>query len=93
MLQALFTGLIGTYNPSRSVPKLPRPTGKEMLRFLEERGFTVVRIRGSHHILVQGNLRTSIPIHGNQVLKIGTLRGILRDIEMNPADFERLWPR
>ena len=62
-----------------------------MLRFLEEQGFTVVRIRGSHHILASGNLRTSVPVHGNQVLKIGTLRGILRDIELSPTDFERLW--
>ena len=91
MLRALFATLIGISNPWPPVPKLPRPTGKEMLRFLEERGFTLVRIRGSHHVLAQGNLRTSIPIHGNRVLKIGTLRGILRDIEMSPADFERLW--
>jgi predicted RNA binding protein YcfA (HicA-like mRNA interferase family) len=33
------------------VGKLPRPTGKEMVRFLESQGFTVVRIRGSHHFL------------------------------------------
>lgn len=62
-----------------------------MLRFLEEQGFVVVRIRGSHHVLASGNLRTSVPVHGNQVLKIGTLRGILRDIELSPTDFERLW--
>ena len=62
-----------------------------MLRFLERQGFGVLRIRGSHHFLERGDHRTSVPLHGNTPLKIGTLRGILRDIEMSPADFERLW--
>ena len=62
-----------------------------MLRFLEQQGFSILRIRGSHHILVRGNLRTNVPVHGNRLLKIGTLHGILRDIEMSPAEFERLW--
>lgn len=62
-----------------------------MLRFLENRGFVVVRVRGSHHVVQRADLRTVIPIHGNQNLRIGTLRGILRDIEMSPAEFEKLW--
>lgn len=71
--------------------KLPRPSGKEMLRFLEQREFTLVRIRGSHHFLEGHGHRTSVPVHGNRPLKIGTLRSILRDIEMSPAEFERAW--
>ncbi|MBI3247525.1 MAG: type II toxin-antitoxin system HicA family toxin [Deltaproteobacteria bacterium] len=73
------------------MPKLPRPSGTEMLRFLEKQGFQIVRIRGSHHILVRGDLRTNVPLHGNRPLKIGTLRGILRDIDLTPSEFERLW--
>jgi predicted RNase H-like HicB family nuclease len=34
---------------SQSVPKLPRPTGPEMIKFLAKQGFEVVRVRGSHH--------------------------------------------
>ena len=30
---------------------LPRPSGKEMVQFLERQGFVLVRIRGSHHFL------------------------------------------
>jgi predicted RNA binding protein YcfA (HicA-like mRNA interferase family) len=71
--------------------KLPRPPGKEMVRFLRGQGFTVVRVRGSHHFLERGEQHTSIPVHGNVVLKIGTLRAILRDIDMGPEEFERLW--
>ena len=71
--------------------RLPRPSGQQMVRFLESQGFTVVRVRGSHHVMVRDTKRTSIPVHGNSALKIGTLRGILRDIEMSPDEFERLW--
>jgi len=36
-------------------------------------------------------MQTVVPVHGNQELAIGTLRGILHDIEMMPEEFERLW--
>ena len=67
--------------------KLPRPSGKEMVAFLARYGFTVIRIRGSHHFLESGTHRTCVPVHANRPLKIGTLRSILRDIDMSPADF------
>ena len=73
--------------------KLPRPAGAEMVRFLESQGFEVVRIRGSHHILVKDALRTTVPVHGNQTLRVGTLRGILRDVDMSPADFAERWSK
>jgi len=62
-----------------------------MARFLESEGFAVVRVRGSHHVLARGSARTTVPVHGSQTLRIGTLRGILRDIEMSPARFTELW--
>jgi predicted RNA binding protein YcfA (HicA-like mRNA interferase family) len=69
------------------VAKLPRITGREMVRFLERDGFQLLRVRGSHHFLQRGDLRTSVPVHGNHPLKIGTLRSILRDINLSPTDF------
>lgn len=71
--------------------KIPWPSGKEIVRFLEKQGFSIVRIRGSHHVMENNGLKTTVPVHGNQTLKIGTLRGILRDIEMGTDDFEDLW--
>ncbi len=71
--------------------KLPRVSGKDMARFLEQQGFTLIRIRGSHHYFSRGDQRTSVPVHGNRSLKVGTLRSILRDINMAPAEFEELW--
>ena len=67
--------------------KLPRVTGQEMVQFLQREGFQLLRVRGSHHFLSRGDLRTSVPVHGNRPLKIGTLRGILRDIRMSATEF------
>ncbi|MBL9082566.1 MAG: type II toxin-antitoxin system HicA family toxin [Planctomycetales bacterium] len=69
--------------------RLPRITGSEMVRFLQRSGFQLLRVRGSHHFLERHDLRTTVPVHGSQVLKIGTLRSILRDIQLSPEDFER----
>lgn len=67
--------------------KLPRVSGKDMLRFLGREGFILVRVRGSHHVLTHGDVDTVVPVHGNRTLAVGTLRKILRDIEMTPDDF------
>lgn len=71
--------------------RLPRPTGTEMVKFLEREGFVLLRVRGSHHFLERGEQRTSVPVHGNQTLKIGTLRSILRDIGMSTGEFTSRW--
>ena len=70
--------------------KLPRISGKEMIKRLEGLGFRVVRVRGSHHFMDRGDLRTSVPVHAGDDLKIGTVRKILRDVGMTPTEFEDL---
>lgn len=62
-----------------------------MVRFLTDRGFELVRVRGSHHFLRRGDERTTVPVHAGRALKVGTLRSILRDVKLSPAEFERLW--
>ncbi len=64
-------------------------TGIQMVKFLQRRGFFVVRIRGSHHIMERVDLRTSVPVH-NRPLKIGTLMSILRDVNMKGKDLRGL---
>ncbi|HEX5736167.1 MAG TPA: type II toxin-antitoxin system HicA family toxin [Blastocatellia bacterium] len=51
-------------------------SGKEFAKILERHGWILLRVQSSHHIYgKQGsNVRLSIPIHGNQVLKTGLLR-------------------
>ena len=67
--------------------KLPRVTGREIVEFLKREGFQQLRVRGSHHFLARGDVRTSVPVHGDRPLKIGTLRSILRDVQMSPSEF------
>jgi predicted RNA binding protein YcfA (HicA-like mRNA interferase family) len=62
-----------------------------MVRFLERQGFNLIRVRGSHHFMERGGARTTVPVHGSETLKIGTLRGILRDVGMSPTKFEEDW--
>jgi predicted RNA binding protein YcfA (HicA-like mRNA interferase family) len=73
------------------VGKLRRPSGKQMVEFLQRQGFVLVRTRGSHQVLRRGDQWTTVPVHGNRNLKIGTLRKILRDVELSPTDFSELW--
>lgn len=56
-------------------------TGPEMCRALERQGWTLARIRGSHHIYSRPGARRpiSVPIHGNRPLKTGTQRSIMRE--------------
>jgi predicted RNA binding protein YcfA (HicA-like mRNA interferase family) len=50
--------------------------GKRVIKILETQGFRVIRVSGSHHILTDGNRRVTVPVHGAQDLKPGTLKSI-----------------
>jgi predicted RNA binding protein YcfA (HicA-like mRNA interferase family) len=55
-------------------------SGKQMCKILGAKGWTPARVTGSHHIFVTSgqNVRISVPVHGNQDLKIGLQRAILK---------------
>jgi predicted RNA binding protein YcfA (HicA-like mRNA interferase family) len=55
-------------------------TGKQFAKLLEQDGWRLLRVNGSHHIYGKaGNeARLSIPIHGNQSLKIGLARHLAK---------------
>lgn len=67
--------------------KLPRVSGKEMLRFLERKGFSVLCNRGSHQFLDRGDTDDVVPVHVDCPPAAGTLRKILRGIDITPAEF------
>jgi len=55
--------------------------GKVLARVLEQHGWSLLRINGRHHIYGKpGNnvVQLSVPIHGNQPLKTGLLRHLLK---------------
>jgi len=55
-------------------------SGKQMCKILEAKGWQLARVTGSHHIFVISgqNIRISVPVHGNQDLKMGLQRAIMR---------------
>ena len=53
-------------------------TGKELIRLLQQQGWMLDRIQGSHHILVREDKTLSVPVHGNSDLKKGTLNAIMK---------------
>jgi predicted RNA binding protein YcfA (HicA-like mRNA interferase family) len=67
------------------MPSLPVVSGAEAISALERLGFTVVRQRGSHIILRKGSYGCVIPNH--RELKVGTLRGILKQAGVSPDEF------
>lgn len=67
------------------MPKLRRLSGKDIVKILEGLGFSVIRIRGSHHIMrrVVGEQTqmVNIPVHGNKDLTTGMLKRLHRDLQ------------
>lgn len=65
-------------------------SGKELIRTLEQHDWRLLRINGSHHIYGKPGsiVRLSVPVHGNQPLKIGLLRHLLKMAELTENDLE-----
>ncbi|HVZ53219.1 MAG TPA: type II toxin-antitoxin system HicA family toxin [Pseudolabrys sp.] len=63
-------------------------SGRELARLVERRGWTLLRVNGSHHIFGKTGsvVRLSIPIHGNKPLKVGLLRHLLKLAEIAEGD-------
>jgi predicted RNA binding protein YcfA (HicA-like mRNA interferase family) len=74
------------------VPKLPRLSGREVVKRLERLGFAQVRQRGSHVVLrkdsAEGTVGCVVPLHDD--LAVGTLRGILRQAGVSAGEFDEL---
>lgn len=60
-------------------------SGKRMAKLAEENGWSLARINGSHHVYTKEARfeRLVIPMHGNQTLKIGLQRSLMKIIPIN----------
>jgi len=71
------------------MPNLRKVSGLEAIRTLERLGFHRVRQRGSHVVMkkttASGDVGCVVPLH--KELKIGTLRGILKQAKVEPDSF------
>ena len=63
-------------------------SGRELARLVQQRGWHLARVNGSHHIFTMPGRRERIviPIHGNQPLKVGLLRSLMKIAGLNEAD-------
>lgn len=59
-------------------------TGKQLAKLVEEKGWRLARVNGSHHIYtMDGRIeRLVIPIHGNQTLKTGLQRSLMKIVPL-----------
>ncbi|MCK4500169.1 type II toxin-antitoxin system HicA family toxin [Candidatus Babeliales bacterium] len=75
------------------MPKLPVISGKNLIKFLQTVGFTVIRIKGSHHRMKHKDGRiTTVTVHKNKDLPKGLIRKIIReDLELKLEQFIELW--
>jgi predicted RNA binding protein YcfA (HicA-like mRNA interferase family) len=55
-------------------------SGKELAKLLEQDGWQLARVRGSHHVYIKpGRVeRLSIPIHGSKLLSPGLQHYLLK---------------
>ena len=71
--------------------RLPAISGKDLIRVLARYGFVAQRQTGNHVLLEHKDGRiTTVPVHANRDLPKGTLRGILRDIEITPEQLREM---
>ena len=63
-------------------------SGRELARLVQQRGWQLARINGSHHIFTMAGRRERIviPIHGNQPLKTGLLRALMKIADLTESD-------
>lgn len=63
-------------------------SGKDFCRVLEQNGWTLLRVSGSHHIYGKSGIivRLSVPVHGNASLKMGLLRHLMKLADLTEDD-------
>lgn len=63
-------------------------SGKELAKIVENHGWQLLRVSGSHHIYGKTGsiVRLSIPVHGNAPLKLGLLRHLLKMADLQESD-------
>jgi predicted RNA binding protein YcfA (HicA-like mRNA interferase family) len=67
---------------------LKEVSAKSFAKTLEQRGWVLLRIAGSHHIYGKAGSvnRISLPIHGNKALKSGLLWHLMKVADLREDD-------
>jgi predicted RNA binding protein YcfA (HicA-like mRNA interferase family) len=70
--------------------KLPVISGRQLVRALEQVGFTFDRQRGSHIMLFRSDPPTTLSVPDHRELDRGTLRALLRQSGISPSQLAEL---
>jgi predicted RNA binding protein YcfA (HicA-like mRNA interferase family) len=67
---------------------LKQISGKDFCLLLTDQGWSLARIKGSHHIFFKEGVRDRIvvPVHGNKPLKIGLLKSQMKVAGIQESD-------
>lgn len=66
------------------MPPLPVINAKELIKFLQFKGFELVRQKGSHQRYKHMDGRAvTVPVHGKDNIKRGLLNGILNELNID----------
>lgn len=73
------------------MPKLVPVSAIKMMKILNQLGFEEVRVKGSHHFFIHylSNKSTTVAFHSGEVLGVGILKQILRDIDLSVDKYEK----
>ena len=65
-------------------------SGRRLAKILEQRGWVLLRVKGSHHYYGRPDSRTrlSLPIHGSADIKIGILKSLMKLANLEEEDLK-----
>jgi len=63
-------------------------SGRELANAIQRQGWSLARVKGSHHVFTKPGHRERIviPIHGNQPLKLGLLKSLMKIANLTEDD-------
>ncbi|MBZ4202048.1 MAG: type II toxin-antitoxin system HicA family toxin [Methylovulum sp.] len=68
----------------------PSLTGTDLLLALKKAGFSVVRVKGSHHFVQHPDGHsTVVPVHAGESVGPGLISKILRDCELSREQLQK----
>jgi len=64
---------------------------KKFIKILEAHGWSLSRIKGSHHIMENQDLKKTIvvPVHGNKDIPKGLFYSLIKQAELTVEDFSK----
>jgi predicted RNA binding protein YcfA (HicA-like mRNA interferase family) len=72
------------------VSRLPALSGAQVVKALEQAGFSQLRTKGSHVVMRSQDSGRGVTVPLHKTLKRGTLAAILRQVGLDPDEFKAL---